>query len=295
MGRNAMNLQRINLFTSFIFILLTPSPSFAQKPLSVQTVQDSLLATSHDRQVKLTFVKPAGTFDQPLAVLIVFDGQDFPALQIENTLSVFIAAQPERPVLLVGVHASDQRVYEYGTSAQADYAGRGNKAAQTTDFVINDLVPYLKDKYPVSNDRRKWAIAGFSLGGLMALDVAWHHSDVFSRVGVFSGSFWWRQKALDAGYDDSDRIMHRIVRDTEKVPPLKFWFQTGTLDEEDDRDGDGVIDSIDDTLDLIAELERKGFGWGRDITYVEVPEGQHNPQTWARVFPQLLAWCFSEQ
>ena len=290
-----MNLQRIYLFTSFIFILLTPSPSFSQKPFSVQTVNDSLYSASLDRSVKLTFVKPAFLTDQPLAVLVVFDGQDFPALRVENALSDFLSTRPNRPVLLVGVHANEQRIHEYGTSSQADYAGRGNKATQTTDFVISDLLPYIKEKYPVSDDRRQWAIAGFSLGGLMALDVAWHHAEHFSRVGVFSGALWWRQKALDAGYNDSDRIMHRIVRETERVPSLNLWFQTGTHDEEDDRDGDGVIDSIDDTLDLIAELERKGYRWGLDITYVEVPQGEHNPQTWARVFPRLLAWCFSDQ
>ena len=230
---------------------------------------------------------PAGV---ELSVLLVFDGQDFQAVRVRKSLQDFERMNPKLPLLLVGIHANENRIYEYGTASQPDYAYRGNKAANTTHFVIDELIPYLKAEFPVSRDRLSWSIGGFSLGGLMALDIAWHHAEVFATVGVFSGSFWWRQRALDDDYDESDRIMHRIVSNTMGQPPLRFWFQTGTRDEEDDRDNDGIIDSIDDTLDLIAELERKGYAWGKDIVYHEVVDGEHNAKTWSEVFPLFLAW-----
>lgn len=224
------------------------------------------------------------------SVLVLFDGQDFTSVRILHSIGEYMRTHPAHPVLVVGVHANTDRIYEYGIAAHPDYAYRGNKASQTTHFVLNELIPHIKDRFPVSDERTHWAIGGFSLGGLMAIDLAWHHSDVFSRVGVFSGSFWWRRRALDDGYDESDRIMHEIVRQASGKPALSFWFQTGTLDEEADRDGDGIIDSIDDTLDLIAELERKGYQWGRDIIYEEVPDGEHNPTTWGAIFPNFLRW-----
>ncbi len=85
--------------------------------------------------------------------------------------------------------------------------------------------------------------------------------------------------------------MHNLIRHTPGQPPLKFWFQTGTRDEEADRDNDGIIDSIDDTLDLIAELEHKGYFWGRDVVYEEVRDGEHHPDTWAKIFPNFLQWA----
>lgn len=257
------------------------------------SVQDSLSSEHLNRSLKLTFIKPRLTEKRTLSVLVVFDGQDFPAIRAEQALVQLLTDQPDRPVLVVGIHANEDRIQEYGTASQPDYAHRGGKASHTTAFVISELIPYIKEHYAVSPDPRQWAVAGFSLGGLMALDLGWHHPELFGRVGVFSGSFWWRQRALDDGYRTSDRIAHRIVRETEGKPNLTFWFQTGTRDETDDRDGDGVIDSIADTLDLIAELERKGYGWGKDITYVEIPEGEHNPQTWSKAFPDFLLWCFS--
>ena len=269
---------------------MTYSPPMVQnQPMLPLLVKDTLVSVHLDRTVDLSLLVPGPAADD-FAVLIMFDGQDFPAVRIPKALKEFARIKSSRPVLIVGVHANKDRVFEYGTASQPDYAYRGNKASNTTQFVIDELIPYLKKLYSVSPDRQRWAIGGFSLGGLMALDIAWHHAEVFSRVGVFSGSFWWRQRALDDGYDESDRIMHAIIRLKMGHPPLKFWFQTGTRDEEDDRDNDGIIDSIDDTLDLIAELERKGYRWGNDIVYREVLDGEHNPKTWSTIFPEFLEW-----
>ncbi|TDB67144.1 esterase family protein [Arundinibacter roseus] len=226
---------------------------------------------------------------RPWSVILVFDGQDFPALHASQATHS-LASRLSKNCLLVGIHANENRIYEYGVAAQADYANRGDRASQTTQFVLNELIVYLKSKFPLSSNRADWSIGGFSLSGLMALDIAWNHPDYFSKAGVFSGSFWWRQKALDHGYEDSDRIMHALIRSTKQIPDSSFWFQVGTQDEEDDRDGDGVIDSIADTLDLIAEIERKGYQWGKNVQYLEVKNGVHAPSTWATVFPDFLHW-----
>src|SRR6185295_18081017 len=93
------------------------------------------------------------------------------------------------------------------------------------------------------------AIAGFSLGGLSAFDIGWSHPEWFQRIGVFSGSLWWRTRAYEDGYNETrHRIMHNVVRSSTYKKGLKFWFQAGTLDETADRNQNGVIDSIDDTL-----------------------------------------------
>ncbi|HEV7378151.1 MAG TPA: alpha/beta hydrolase-fold protein, partial [Dyadobacter sp.] len=128
-----------------------------------------------------------------------------------------------------------------------------------------------------------------------ALDIVWSHSELFSKVGVFSGALWWRQKALDAGYEENDRIMHARIRNQVHKPGLQFWFQCGTNDETDDRDFDGVIDSIQDTLECIAELEKKGYDWHTDVRYIEVKGGEHNVPTWAAVMPEFLIWAFPKK
>ena len=76
--------------------------------------------------------------------------------------------------------------------------------------------------------------------------------------------------------------MQAVVKNTPHKPDLKIWLQTGTKDETADRNKNGIIDSIDDTVDLIKELEAKGFKRPEDIRYLEVVGGSHNTETWAK-------------
>ena len=136
------------------------------------------------------------------------------------------------------------------------------------------------------------AFAGFSLGALMALDIVWNHPEKFTKAGLFSGSFWWRSidQTEDDYDDDQHRIMHQEIRNGSYFPGLKFFFQCGNMDETMDRNNNGIIDSIDDTLDLISELEQKGYKREKDINYLEMPDGKHDIATWGRAMPVFLKW-----
>lgn len=72
---------------------------------------------------------------------------------------------------------------------------------------------------------------------------------------------------------------------------LRLWFEAGTKDETDDRDGNGVIDAIQDTTELIDELVRRDFVRGPDLVYREVKDGRHHESTWAQALPEFLAWA----
>jgi enterochelin esterase-like enzyme len=265
-----------------------------QEPVSmpfpaVFFVTKSIFSVPLGREVMVSILLPQGYVPTERYPLVLFnDGQDFGALGLEETLNGLTGENTIRPMVIAGIHANHDRIHEYGTARQADYAGRGSKAAATTDFVLTELLPFLEKEYNIIQTGVTYA--GFSLGGLMALDIVWNHSRNFSAAGIFSGALWWRQKALSEGYDDSDRIMHNQIRQSEVAPPLKFWFQCGSLDEHDDRDGDGVIDSIQDTLECIGELEKKGYSWDKDVFYTEVADGRHNTETWAKVLPAFLKW-----
>ncbi|RRB07013.1 alpha/beta hydrolase [Larkinella rosea] len=246
-------------------------------------------------RLDLIFPKEYDASTERFPVLYLNDGQDLERLRMTHVLQAVYQQKTIQPFVLVAIHCGD-RIQEYGVAAQADYLNRGSKAGAYTHFVIHELLPYVQKHYRITNDPAQAVFAGFSLGGLSAFDLVWNHPELFGKAGVFSGSFWWRQRGLNEGYsDDTDRIMHARVRQTKRPQGARFWFQTGTLDETDDRDHDGVIDSIDDTLDLIAEIERKGFRWGNEVQYVEVKGGFHNPETWSAVMPQFLVWAFGKQ
>ena len=225
-----------------------------------------------------------------ISLLLINDGQDLRKMCFENILDKLYTFSNIEPVFCVGIHCAADRKNEYGTANVLDYKGRGAKAALFTNFVMLELIPFIRKKYEIISFKEK-SFAGFSLGGLCALDIVLNHPNEFFKVGVFSGSLWWRDKdQADFDFDeDKDRIIHRQVREGNYYPWLKFFFEVGTQDETADRNNNGVIDSIDDAVSLIKELRTKGYK-EKDIEYFEMEEGKHDVATWAKAFPTFLEW-----
>ena len=279
--------------------LFTQTSRPTLKQFDTTTHKDTTLISNYlKRKIVIDFVLPPAYAQQPEAlypVLLMNDGQDLERLRMTEVLHKLYQQNAIKPLIVVAVHCGD-RMQEYGTASQADYKQRGAKAADYTQFVLEELLPHVQSKYRILAGPAHTFWCGFSLGGLSAFDITWHNPAVFGKVGVFSGSFWWRQKAYENHYDDhTDRIMQQVVRQTsltDRHKSLKFWLQTGTADEKDDRNHNGIIDSVEDTLDLIVELEKKGYRWHRDLRYVEVQGGQHNPDTWSKAMPDFLEWLF---
>jgi enterochelin esterase-like enzyme len=228
---------------------------------------------------------------QEMGLLLINDGQDLPKMPFEEILNDLLERERIEPVLCVGIHCGAERKMEYGVANEPDYKGRGAKAAAYTSFVFEELLPVIHETYNVPSFKEK-SFAGFSMGGLSALDIVWNHPHEFANVGVFSGSLWWRSKGYREGYDDNKhRIMHQQIKRGDFYPRLKFFFECGALDEKADRNNNGVIDAIDDTLDLIKELHKKGYG-DNSIKYLELQDGTHDVPTWARAFPDFLQWAW---
>lgn len=244
------------------------------------------------RDVAVTILRAgANPPSSPFNLLLMNDGQETENLGIKETLSLLTESNRIKPVIVAAIHTGKERLQEYGTAGKPDFKKRGEKAELYTEFIKSEFLPAIS-QYTGIYSFDSMVFAGFSLGGLSALDIAWNNPHLFNKAGVFSGSFWWRSRDIDKGYTDNDRIMHNIIKGTAHKPAIKIWLQTGTNDETADRNNNGIIDSIDDTIDLIRELEYKGYSRPDDIQYAEIVGGGHNTETWAKVMPKFLVWAF---
>lgn len=262
------------------------------QPVKVNATSFKLTSAFLKREVVFDTYVPEGILgSDKLSLLLINDGQDVAKMNFCGLLADAHQNTRNQRLIVVAIRASAERVMEYGIAATPDFKGRGAQAPQYTDFIVKELLPFIKKKIALPI-KGKTGFAGFSLGGISAFDIAWNNPALFDVVGVFSGSFWWRKKDLTEGYTDADRITHAMVAQTNEKPNLKFWLMTGTEDERADRNKNFIIDSIDDTIDLVKILVQKGFKRPEDIFYYEKVGGKHNVDTWESVMPAFLQWAF---
>jgi enterochelin esterase-like enzyme len=264
--------------------------------VTIKTVERFRSRQLHNQRALTIFLPPDydhhASAERRYKVLYVNDGQDMPAVKLAGTLATLVTQHEIEPIIVVAIHATRDRLQEYGTAGIPNARGLGKRARKYAFFVLDEVLPYINRRYRTLTGPVNTAIMGWSLGGLMAFDLAWNHPDVFGAVGVFSGSFWWRTDDEDTHARQESRIMHRRVRDTEAPGYLRMWFEAGTHDEQEDRDNNGVIDAIQDTTELMDELDVKGFRRGLDMIYVQAEKGEHNQRTWGFMLPYFLRWTF---
>jgi enterochelin esterase family protein len=100
------------------------------------------------------------------------------------------------------------------------------------DFLTN-IMPYVENHYRVQKDRNSRAIAGLSMGGAQALNIAIPNLDKFAYVGVFSSTIFRITGGGPGGNEGpSWEEQHTEALDNaERKAGLKlFWFATGKED-----------------------------------------------------------------
>lgn len=281
----------VNSWVALLAVVLTAAG--CSKKIKQQ--EDEVYSRHLQQHIKLTIIStPVPDNKADMNLLLLNDGQDAPLLKIKETIADLYQKKLIQPLIVVAIHA-EKREEIYGVAGYPDYQGRGSKADKYAAFIDNELYAFVKKRAGV----RKFnsvVIAGCSLGGLSAFDIAWNHADKIDKVGVFSGSFWWRNKdAAAPDYsDNSNRIMLSYIKSSRKKPRLKYWLYAGEKEETGDRDKDGVIDVVDDTNDLVALIKSKNVCAPGDIVNITSADGKHDVASWSKAMPDFLLWAFGK-
>ncbi|MBL0357953.1 MAG: hypothetical protein IPP72_14215 [Chitinophagaceae bacterium] len=278
-----------------LITLLAAALTLGSCSKKIKQQEDEVYSRHLQQHIKLTIMStPMPDDKSEMNLLLLNDGQDMEELNVKEIITDLYKKKQIKPLVVVGIKSAARNDI-YGVAGYPDYQNRGAKAGKYAAFIDDELYAFVKKKAGV----RKFnsvVMAGTSLGGLSAFDIAWNHADKIDKVGVFSGSFWWRDKdAASPDYsDEKDRIMLNYIRSSRKKPHLKYWFYAGAKEETGDRDKDGVIDVVDDTKDLVELIKTKNVCSPDDIVYTESAEGKHNQQSWSKVFPDFLVWAFGK-
>ncbi|WP_243050264.1 alpha/beta hydrolase-fold protein [Dyella sp. RRB7] len=275
-------------------------------------------------QIKLTVYLPPGyaTAGTRYPVLYANDGQDMAAVGLRETLDQLYADHAIGPVIVVAIDMLADRASGYGLSdrkARKSVAGDsrigpiGSRAYDYSDWLATQLVPYIDAHYRTQASARGRTILGWSLGGLNAFNLGWQYPDVFGRVGAFSPSFWLAADRSSAQAIETSRLAQAMVSGSPRRNGMRWWFSVGAREETDDRNGNGIIDAVEDVQDLIngyrspdgtylRGLRDLGYSVemdyahhpssGTDVAFYLLPDGEHNQATWKRVLPLFLQWAY---
>lgn len=199
-------------------------------------------------------------------LLVVHDGEDYLRFtQLKQVLDNLIH-RLEIPPMVVALTQSSDRLNEYADD---------EKHAQ---FLVEELVPLLEERYPLVGTPATRGLMGASFGAVATLAAAWRHPGFFGNIMLQSGSFAF----TDIGTHDRGPLFDPVVefvnefREKPGKPAERAYISCGTYES-----------LIYYNRSMLPVLQSTGM----DIRYAETRDG-HNWENWRDRLREGLSWLF---
>jgi enterochelin esterase family protein len=172
---------------------------------------------------------PAGAGDgtEPLPVLVLLDGWEWAeAMPIAPTLDNLISEERIPPMAALLVESLDYLTRGRELPCQAPFPA----------FLADELLPWARSKWLITDEPARTIVAGQSYGGLAAAYASLTRPEVFGNAISQSGSFWWFEGWESAGRFDGDTSGWLVREVNERTPvPVRLWLEVGSFEYEEDR------------------------------------------------------------
>lgn len=129
-------------------------------------------------------------------VVFVLDGEVF--LPTVNDVQTYYSGGFTPEMVIVGISNNTNRMRDLTTSKVLEMYGmpfeqENGEAAIFSEFIEAELIPYVENKYPVTNFR---TLIGHSYGGLFTIYTLINHSHLFSNYIAIDPSLDWDSQKL---------------------------------------------------------------------------------------------------
>ncbi|HEY2786792.1 MAG TPA: alpha/beta hydrolase-fold protein [Fimbriiglobus sp.] len=181
-----------------------------------------------------------------------------------------------RPMILVGVGNSPDRLQEYGPRREGPET---NLAKPYGQFLTEELKPFVDDNFRILPGPENTAVGGSSMGGLIALQLCRWYPDVFGLCGAISPSLWW----------DHQAFLKAMKWRTRWIERTRVWLDMGGREGSTPAAREGNLLRARKLAIVFAKLGKRV---GDDFQYLEVPDGEHNERDWGARFDQVLRFLF---
>ena len=204
--------------TALLLVLMAVAPAAAQDAQPLVIGETFTLPSRILGEVRrINVYTPSAYLDSTtthLPVLYMPDGgiaEDF--LHIAGLVQVSVGNGTMRPFVLVGIENTERRRDMTGPTTVASdrsIAPRVGGSSRFRAFIKNELMPYIKEHYPVTDET---AVMGESLAGLFVVETFLVEPDLFDTYIAFDPSLWWDDNRLVR--EVGDRLRRRqAIRNT---------------------------------------------------------------------------------
>ena len=248
---------------------------------NVQVLPYPFVMTELDRQRTIRLYLPPSyqNSEKNYPVIYMHDGQNlFDNMTafagewgVDESLNQ-LAKKQKIEVIVVGIDSDpDFRMNELSPWENKRFGEAQGK--QYMDFIVEVVKPYIDTNFRTQADRLNTAIMGSDMGGLISHYAVHAYSEVFSKAGIFSPSYWYSQNVF------SFTQLKKAKLDT------RLYVVYG------DNEGGGMIA---DTNNMQRQLRQQGHP-RQNTLFKRVPEGEHNVSLWRSEFTEAVQWLFQQQ
>ena len=234
-------------------------------------------ALNRNRRIWIYLPPDYETTDKHYKVLYMHDGQNLFDVttsfagewEVDETLNRLFD-EGDEGCIVVGIdNGGTHRLDEYSPWVNPEYGG-GEGDAYLMDLV-SVVKPHIDSNYRTLPGKENTGIMGSSMGGLISMYGGMKYDSIFSRIGIFSCSYWF---AHEAAFDFAENDPH--------VFPMRIYGIAGSQ-EGGNIPGDAI------TMDSI--LTANGYD-GDELSTTIYPDGAHAEWFWAREFEAAYQWLW---
>ena len=236
--------------------------------------KDEIYSRHLQKHISLTIVStPVPKNKSDFNLLLLNNGQNMKQANIPQIVDSLYRKKLLSPLIIVGVHAFDPE-QEYGVSGFADEKNKGILAGKYADFVVNELLPFVKKKAGVRSFNSV-CIAGPGLAGISAIDIAWDNWQKFDKVG-FLPDFSNSKSNVDFS------LLAEKISKSKKRPKLQIWLDT-MADTTNAKKSDST--SMERLFDV---LNTKGMNQG--VSRINIESNKNGIVPFKDSFSKFLMW-----
>jgi predicted alpha/beta superfamily hydrolase len=197
--------------------------------------------------------------------------------QVDEAADRLICQGKVPPLIIVGIdNARKDRPREYLPYRSLHPPVLRPQGKQYPDFLLNEVMPFVHQRYRIARGPENTGIGGSSLGAIISLYTVMECPGIFGRLLLESPSLFVSKREI--------LNRSRVLRQW----PAKVFVAIGTREAgSEDRDRQAV----EDVRRLEQTLRRAGLREERLL--VKIDEGAiHSEREWARRFPEALTFLF---